>query len=938
MKKSISGILLASVMSLGFLAAPSTVKESGNAEEGTAIALRAKAKEERNCVISTLVENITSGKTYTFKIDGKDVGRFRLTKYKKGWAISKGTMFVGIQNKRIVYKLTPTEWNYEDGAFSLPVKKVNFGFIHIDTSEQPTQYIKSFKVGARLTTDKTNVEIYDVIRSAHAMTDWIDCEDGVHHKKVCLNECGYEEIGVHNFGEFNSSLYCLDCGAINPGDPEVNISAAFREVETVNYLNILVGKPFKYTTYYADVDVSYNNVGISKVELRMNEQGNFVEGYSCSLDSRIKTLEVRVTDTRNNVYNEVFKNLIVSFDLQGKASKIAPITHVGAGDKIAAPEKPAPTKDEIFAGWYKEAECENPWDFEVDTVEDDTVLYAKYVKGHTLSSVLSLSYDIFPYATSATPVPTKSWVSGKGIRAYISGENLVLLNGTKKLTLPLATEMSINENNEYIIQEGSVTWKFNLLRYFGFDYLGYFEVEGSEGFDGAYGKASSKLTTVIANAIGMGGFPVGEARPVNAWSNEKGNRLYVDSATGAITIESPNKEAIVLQNNVPVNVFDNYVIRDEENNIKLMLNTENGKLTSIEIVTLESSEETSDFGTFIPAYDLGSLLGTTFPVTDINKAPLDAWLNGNGGKAYIDANGNFAIADNNGIVYSDSLERPYVYKDGYYVNVGATEEDYVKVGYVDDVVTSIIVNGSFGSGANGTYTALGITVSSVLDTLKVIFPYFNGNGEVWSSASGATVYYDEDAKAIVFSTFSLTDTTACTRDGENYVCTYKKGYDSAKVTFVMDNGTLTSIVVSDASLMIRRANGEYVPTSFIETVKDVLDCSNRAFPVRSAENNNNSSAIPEEAWENENGIKCFIQNGEDTQSLVFCEVLDVKGYKIEKKITIDNILDNIDQTEGDYVYQYFTFKMTRGVLSSIEVNYPQGSLYISFNGSYQPVL
>ena len=65
----------------------------------------------------------------------------------------------------------------------------------------------------------------------------------------------------------------------------------------------------------------------------------------------------------------------VTFDSQG-GSSIPPQT-VTAGSTVTRPANPA-REDHTFDGWYKEAACVNPWDFNTDTVTENTTLYAKW--------------------------------------------------------------------------------------------------------------------------------------------------------------------------------------------------------------------------------------------------------------------------------------------------------------------------------------------------------------------------------------------------------------------------------------------------------------------------------------------------------------------------------------------------------------------------------
>ncbi len=67
----------------------------------------------------------------------------------------------------------------------------------------------------------------------------------------------------------------------------------------------------------------------------------------------------------------------VSFNTNG-GNDISSIS-VPDGEKLTKPADP--TKDGmIFAGWYKDAECTEAWNFDTDTVTESTTLYAKWVE------------------------------------------------------------------------------------------------------------------------------------------------------------------------------------------------------------------------------------------------------------------------------------------------------------------------------------------------------------------------------------------------------------------------------------------------------------------------------------------------------------------------------------------------------------------------------
>ena len=66
----------------------------------------------------------------------------------------------------------------------------------------------------------------------------------------------------------------------------------------------------------------------------------------------------------------------VSFNMQGHGTAIDSQTIID-GSKVSKPTDPTAT-GYVFDGWYKEAACTNAWDFDNDTVTENTTLYAKW--------------------------------------------------------------------------------------------------------------------------------------------------------------------------------------------------------------------------------------------------------------------------------------------------------------------------------------------------------------------------------------------------------------------------------------------------------------------------------------------------------------------------------------------------------------------------------
>ncbi|MDE7253340.1 MAG: InlB B-repeat-containing protein [Acetatifactor sp.] len=68
----------------------------------------------------------------------------------------------------------------------------------------------------------------------------------------------------------------------------------------------------------------------------------------------------------------------VTFDLQGHGQQIDPVT-VEEGKRLSEPNTPT-EEGYLFKGWYREAACTTPWDFDTDVITAGTTLYAKWIE------------------------------------------------------------------------------------------------------------------------------------------------------------------------------------------------------------------------------------------------------------------------------------------------------------------------------------------------------------------------------------------------------------------------------------------------------------------------------------------------------------------------------------------------------------------------------
>lgn len=68
----------------------------------------------------------------------------------------------------------------------------------------------------------------------------------------------------------------------------------------------------------------------------------------------------------------------VTFDMMGHGTQIPPIRSVKAGSLVEEPGQPA-AEGFLFTGWYKDRTGTKAWNFDVDTVQENTTLYARWV-------------------------------------------------------------------------------------------------------------------------------------------------------------------------------------------------------------------------------------------------------------------------------------------------------------------------------------------------------------------------------------------------------------------------------------------------------------------------------------------------------------------------------------------------------------------------------
>ncbi|MCM1297559.1 MAG: BspA family leucine-rich repeat surface protein, partial [Muribaculaceae bacterium] len=114
-------------------------------------------------------------------------------------------------------------------------------------------------------------------------------------------------------------------------------------------------------------DIHLNETGVYKIIPQGAQVGdNYVVDAQSGYRPGILTIaEERVSYT-------------VTFEMMGHGIQTEPVRSVKAGTLIAEPEQPEEAGGYLFTGWHKDRACTKTWNFDVDTVQGNITLYARW--------------------------------------------------------------------------------------------------------------------------------------------------------------------------------------------------------------------------------------------------------------------------------------------------------------------------------------------------------------------------------------------------------------------------------------------------------------------------------------------------------------------------------------------------------------------------------
>jgi len=135
----------------------------------------------------------------------------------------------------------------------------------------------------------------------------------------------------------------------------------------------------KVCVYSEDDTRILTNVTADGIEIT-KESNPFNTGYGCFIFTMPEG-DVALTGT----WEEIPVYYMVQFRMNGMGTAPA-FQKILAGQKVVLPNEPS-AEGASFDGWFKDSEFTEAWDFEKDTVTDNTVLYAKWTHVHNYSTV-----------------------------------------------------------------------------------------------------------------------------------------------------------------------------------------------------------------------------------------------------------------------------------------------------------------------------------------------------------------------------------------------------------------------------------------------------------------------------------------------------------------------------------------------------------------------
>lgn len=231
------------------------------------------------------------------------------------------------------------------------------------------------------------------------------------------NETGYTVTPDCDMDEYNTNILYNKSESLIITSSEQKPVVQLSPEGAVNISSTDVGRKSAMVTVN-DENIPWNNVSVETNAKTLTVTPMSEGVVEITSDTSLKGAKVTLNYENNNVYSEISEDIYevaisyaeengvgyikldgceddtlemtytITFASTG-GSTVESATGLQRGDFVEEPEVPI-FEGFIFDGWYSDAQFENEWDFEENTVEDNMTLYAKWVEDPEYHCLLSL--------------------------------------------------------------------------------------------------------------------------------------------------------------------------------------------------------------------------------------------------------------------------------------------------------------------------------------------------------------------------------------------------------------------------------------------------------------------------------------------------------------------------------------------------------------------
>jgi len=213
-------------------------------------------------------------------------------------------------------------------------------------------------------------------------------------------------------------------------------------------------------TYVIEKEIGELASGESYGELIPIEKEWFSNGCA-NIQFALINMENDYYDYNNSDSLCINQNVNVSFSSKGNTVESYRAAY---GNMIAQPSEPVASAGEVFDGWYTDSSYGTKWDFNIDTVDHDMILYAKWSQASLDGDQTKNSDKNGGDQSLEGSDPSSHDNPDPAANSQIKVEKLSIVTPSKKLAAGKKVQLSVNVTPESATNK-AVTWKVSNTKY-----------------------------------------------------------------------------------------------------------------------------------------------------------------------------------------------------------------------------------------------------------------------------------------------------------------------------------------------------------------------------------------------------------------------------------------------------------------------------------------